>query len=98
MASFTETQVDWRHAEKGHQFDNLFPHGSDRRSVVAHNSTVRKILSPRNQRGGTVMMTFGRAVASVCEVNRDNTKLGRFSWTKLWVWKYHKCDNNAHAT
>ena len=29
------------------------------------------------------MMTFGRAVASVHEVNRDETKLGRFCWTKL---------------
>ena len=78
MASFAEIQVDWRHVDKGHQFDNLFARGSDRRSVFAYNSTVRKILSPRNQRGGTVMMTFGRAVASVCEVNRDKTKLGRF--------------------
>ena len=47
MASFTETQVDWRHADEGHQFDNLFARERDRRSVVAYNSTVMKILSPR---------------------------------------------------
>jgi hypothetical protein len=83
MASFAETQVDWRHADEDHQFDNLFARGSDRRSVAACNSTVRKIPSPRNQRGGTAMMAFGRAVARVQEVDRDETKLGRFCWTKL---------------
>jgi hypothetical protein len=85
MVSFAKTQADWRHTDKGHQFDNLFAPGSDRRSVATRNFTVRKILSPRKQRGGTVMMTFGRAVASVREVNRDETKLGRFCWTKLGV-------------
>ena len=30
MAHFTETQVDWRNAEKGHQIDNLFARGRDR--------------------------------------------------------------------
>ena len=75
MASFAETQVDWRQADKAHQFDNMFARRSDRPSVVAHNSTVRKILSTRNQRGGTAMKNFGREVASVCEVNRNKTKL-----------------------
>ena len=68
MASFAKTQADWRHTDEGHQCDNLFARGSDRCSIVTHNFTVRKILSPRNQ----------RAVASVCEVNMDETKLGRF--------------------
>ena len=75
---FAETQDDLRHANEGHSFDNLLVCGSDRRIVISYNFTVEKILSPRNQRGGTVMMTFGKAVASVCEVDRDKTKLGRF--------------------
>ena len=83
MASFAKTQAECRHADKGHQFDNMFARGSDRRSVTAHNSTVRKILSPRNWRGGTAIMTSGRAVASVREMNRDETKLVRLCWTKL---------------
>ena len=28
-------------------------------------------------------MTFGRAVVSICAVNRDKTKLGMFYWTNL---------------
>ena len=83
IASFAEIQVDWRHADEGHQFDNLFTSGSDNHSVVSYNSTVKKIPSPRNQRGCTSMMTFGRVVASVCLVDRDNPKLGRFCRTKL---------------
>ena len=35
MASFAETQVDWKHADKGHQFDNVFARGRDRHSVAA---------------------------------------------------------------
>ena len=81
--SFTETQANWRHVDKGHQFNNMFACGSDRRSVVLYSSTVMKIPSPRNQRDGTAMMTFGRAVASIREVDRGNTKLRRFFWTKL---------------
>ena len=82
MASFAETQVDWRHGDGGHQFENLFARGSDRHSVVTHTSTVKKILGPRNQRCGTIMRTFRRAVESVCEVNRDKTKLRIFCWIK----------------
>jgi hypothetical protein len=48
-----------------------------------YNSTVRKTPSPINQRVGTAMMTFERAVARVQEVDREETKLGRFCWTKL---------------
>ena len=83
MASFVETKADWRHADKGRKFDNLFARGRDRRSIAAYNSTVKRILSPISRRGGTAMMTFGRAVASVRTVDRDKTKLGRFCWTKL---------------
>ena len=35
MASFVETQVDWRQANKGRQFENLFVCGRDRCSVAA---------------------------------------------------------------
>ena len=54
-----------------------------RHIVALYNSTVKRILSPRHQRGGTVMMTFGGAVASSCTVDRDKTKLGSVCWTKL---------------
>ena len=83
MASFVETQADWRYADKGHQFDNLFARGRDRHSISAYTSTVKRVLCPRNWRGGTVMMTFGRAVAGVYSVNRYKTKLGRLCWTNL---------------
>ena len=83
MAPFAKTQADCKHTDEGRQFDNMFARGSDRRNIAAHHSTVRKILSPRKQRGGTVMMILGRAVASVREVNRDETRLGKFCWTKL---------------
>ena len=43
----------------------------------------RGFSAPENQRGDTAKITFGRAVASVCAVDRDETKLGRFCWTKL---------------
>ena len=98
ISSFAETQVDWRHTGKEHQFDGLFALGSDKRIVIVLNFTVRKILSPRNQRGGTVMVTFGRVVTRVCEVNRDETKLRILCLTKLGVWKDHICDDNLHAT
>ena len=81
MASFVKPQAVWRHVDKGHNFDNLFAQGRDRSSVAAYNSTVKRILSPRNQRGDTAMMIFGRTVASVCTVGRGETKLGRFYWT-----------------
>ena len=73
MASFVETQVDWRHADEGHQFDNLFTRGRDRHSVAAYTSAVRRILSPRNQRDDTGMRALGRAVARICTV--DKTQL-----------------------
>ena len=65
MVSFIEAQIEWTHADKWHQVDNLFARRRNRHSVAACNSTVRKILSSRNQRDGTTMMTFGRAVANV---------------------------------
>ena len=99
MATFAEPQVDWRHADEGHQFDNLFTRGRDRCSVVAYNSTVKRIVSPRNQRGVTAMMTFGRAVASVHVVNREEKKQAvkvLLDQTR-WFWKNHVCDDDIHA-
>ena len=83
MASFVEIQVDLRHADEGHQIDNLFVRGYDRHSAAAYKSTVKRILSPRKQRGGIAAMAFGRVVASIHIIDRDETKLGRFCCTKL---------------
>ena len=47
------------------------------------NSKVKRILSPGNQIGDTAMMTSGRAVTSVCTVDRDKTNLDGFCWTKV---------------
>ena len=47
MASFVETQVDWRHISRGQQFDNLFAHGLGRHRVAVYTATVGKTYSPR---------------------------------------------------
>ena len=83
IASFVETQADWRHASEGQQFDNRFAHGLDRHSVGTYNTTVRKSYSSRNQIGRMTMVTFGRVVFSMRGTGRDKTKLGKFCWTKL---------------
>jgi hypothetical protein len=46
MASFVETQAGWRHADEGHQFENLLVCGGVRHSVAAYNFTAKRILSP----------------------------------------------------
>ena len=73
MSSFVETQSNWRHASEGQQFDNLFSHGLDRRSVAAYSVTVGKTYSPRNKMRGTAMMPFGRLVSNVRSTVRDKT-------------------------
>ena len=65
MASFVETQAEWGHADKGHQIDNIFGRRRDRHSISTANSTVNRIPSPRHQKDGTAMTTFGTVVASV---------------------------------
>ena len=78
VASFVETQVDWRQVRESSLFENLFAVGQDRRTVAANNVTDKKLFTDRNQRGGTAMMTVGRMSVNVKKVDRDETKLGRF--------------------
>ena len=73
MASFVETQADWRHVNTGRHFINLFACGRDRHIVTEYTFTVKRILNLKGQRCGTIMMTFGRAVTSGCMVDRDET-------------------------
>ena len=71
-----ETQCDWRFAEHGRQFDDLFGVGKQKRSAVGYN-VQEKALG--NQNGGTAMMTMGRMSAFVLNTGVDDTKLGRWS-------------------
>ena len=42
VASFVETQVDWRQVRESSLFENLFAVGQDRRTVAANNVTDKK--------------------------------------------------------
>ena len=85
VAAFAETQVGWRQVRyENSAFGNLFTRpGEDRRSIVAHNITTEVLETERCQRGGTAILTRGRMSASVKKVDANETKLGRFSWTKV---------------
>ncbi len=77
-----ETQCDWSQVDKeDKKFHNILGGEQRKASVSGYNTTEPD--GPRNQMGGTAMMTIGRLSSSVVESGCDHTGLGRWSWQLL---------------